>query len=328
MAALIATLAATSAVRAADAPSGPAELPPGVVARQGGAQVTLQDIDAYAQKIPEKDRAAFFDNPKRIQAVITNLLFQRQLAAEARADKLDAEPQVSLQVQQATDDTLARVQLEHYRATLKVPNLDQLAKEYYTGHKDQFVIPGVIKVKHILVATKDRSIAEASARIGEVEATAREHPEQFDALVEQYSDDPSKADNHGVIDDAASARMVAPFATAAKALHKVGEVSPIVKTEYGYHVLKLVERHPDKPQTFEEVRKALTEKLSNDYISKQVADHSDQLRNNHLEANPELVASLRTRFLPPGAELPEDAAAAREEAAHKKTTDGKGGAKL
>ncbi|HST28195.1 MAG TPA: hypothetical protein VLK26_07480, partial [Rudaea sp.] len=38
-------------------------LPPGVVAEQNGAQVTLQDIDAYAAKIPEKDRAGFFDSP-------------------------------------------------------------------------------------------------------------------------------------------------------------------------------------------------------------------------------------------------------------------------
>src|SRR5258708_4929285 len=64
-------------------------LPPGVIATQGGAQVSLQDIDAYAQKIPEKDRAGFFDSPKRIQGVIMNLLVQRQLAAEARAARLD-----------------------------------------------------------------------------------------------------------------------------------------------------------------------------------------------------------------------------------------------
>src|SRR5664279_2248325 len=48
-------------------------LPPGVVASQGGVQVSLQDVDAFAQKIPEKDRAGFFDSPIRIQSMIMGL---------------------------------------------------------------------------------------------------------------------------------------------------------------------------------------------------------------------------------------------------------------
>ena len=54
-----------------------ATLAPGVVAEQNGAQVTLQDIDAYAAKIPEKDRAGFFDSPKRIESTIMGLLLKK-----------------------------------------------------------------------------------------------------------------------------------------------------------------------------------------------------------------------------------------------------------
>ena len=183
-----------------------ASLPPGIVARQGGVEVSLQDIDAYAQKIPEKDRAGFFDSPKRIEGVIMNLLLQRQLAAEARAAKLDQDPAVQLQIQQATDDTLARVDTDRFRKGLKQPDFDALAHEYYLSHKDEFTVPGVVDVKHVLVSDKDRSADEAKARIGEVEAAAKAHPDQFDALIEKYSDDPSKKDNHGLIEDAASNR--------------------------------------------------------------------------------------------------------------------------
>ena len=62
-------------------------LPPNVVARQGGVDVTLQDVDAAAAKIPEGDRAGYFDSPKRIESIVGSLLYQKQLAVKARAEK-------------------------------------------------------------------------------------------------------------------------------------------------------------------------------------------------------------------------------------------------
>ena len=295
------------------------DLPPGIVARQGRVDVTLRDIDAFAQKIPEKDRAGFFDSPKRIEGLIMNLLLQKQLAAEARTAKLDSDPGVRMQIQQATDDTLARVDVEHYRKSLKLPDFNALAQEHYLSHKSDFLVPGAVDVEHVLVSTKDRSEAEAKARIGEVEATAQAHPDQFKTLVGKYSDDPGKQENHGLIEDAASGKMGVPFAKAAGDLKKPGDVSPIVKTEYGFHVLKLIDRKPGKQRAFEEVRQELIEKLRGEWIEKQVTEHTGQMRGKALDASPDLVASLRTRYLPPDAVLPQQAAkAAATDAAAKK----------
>lgn len=313
MAVFFLALAATTAF----AQGAASNLPPGMVARQGGVNVTLGDIDAYAQKIPEKDRAAFFDSPKRIESVIMNLLLQKQMAAEARTEKLDSDPGVQVQVQQATDDTLARVAMEHYRKNLTLPDFTDLAQEYYLSHKSEFLVADKVDVEHVLVSNKDRSDAEAKARIGEVEAAARAHPDEFKALVEKYSDDPSKKDNHGLIADAASAKMVAPFATAAGALKNPGDISRIVKTEYGFHVLKLIGRTPGKQRAFEDVRPELIEKLRSQWIDKQITEHDGQMRGKPLEASPDLVASLRTRFLPADAVLPAAAAKAAPQDAGK-----------
>ena len=283
-------------------------LPPGMIARQGGASVTLQDIDAYAQKLPEKDRAGFFDSPKRIEGVIMNMLLQRQLAAQARAAKLDQDALVKHRIDLATDDTLAGVEVEHYRKNLKLPDFNGLAQEYYLGHKSEFVVPGTVDVEHVLVSTKDRSEADAKARIGEVQAAAKAHPDQFGALIEKYSDDPSKKDNHGLIEDAASGKTVAPFAKAAADLKQPGEVSPIIKTQYGFHVLKLIKRKAGTQKAFEDTRQELVNRLQGEWIDKQVTEYTGQMRGKALEANPDLVASLRTRFLPPGAVLPEQTA--------------------
>jgi peptidyl-prolyl cis-trans isomerase C len=296
-------------------------LPPGVVAVQGGVQVTMQDIDAFAQKIPEKDRAGFFDSPTRIQSMIMSMLLTQQLATEAKKARLDRDPLVVLQMKQAADDALAAAQMNHLRKELKFPDFDGLAQEYYVSHKDEFIVHGAINVKHVLVSNKERSDAEAKSRIGEVAAAAHAHPDQFDALVEKYSDDPSKKDNHGLIQNAAGGKTVAQFAEAATELKNPGDISPVIKTQFGYHVLRLVDRKPDVQKTYAEARDGLVAKLRVDYMEKQAKDHTDQLRNNPLDANPELVASLRTRFLPPGAVLPQDAAEAARQAAGGKEAD-------
>ncbi|MGA8277037.1 MAG: peptidylprolyl isomerase, partial [Rhodanobacteraceae bacterium] len=137
---------------------------------------------------------------------------------------------------------------------------------------------------------------EAKTLAQTIESEARAHPDQFGDLVEKYSDDPSKSDNHGLMTDVGSGRYDPAFAEAAAALKKPGDVSPIVKTRYGFHILKLISHASDRQQTFAEVKDKIIEKLRSDYIEKAVANHTDKLRNQKLDANPDLVASLRTRY--------------------------------
>ena len=298
------------------------KLPPDVLAAQGGVQITMQDIDAFAQKIPEKDRAGFFDSPKRIENVLNNMLLRKQLAVQAREQKLDKDPLVARQIDQAADEVLSNAVLENHRASLKLPEFDALAQEYYLVHKDEFAVPGTVEVKHVLVSTKQRSDEEAKARIAEVEAAARAHPDQFDALVEKYSDDPSKAENHGLIADSGGKTSRA-FSDAAKALKNPGDISRVVKTSFGYHVLQLVSHQPDTQKSFADVRPEIVKKLRDSYVSKQMDQFTGEIRGRKIDANPDLVATLRTRFLTPGVTSPADAA--REDSAKQSTAEQGGG---
>jgi parvulin-like peptidyl-prolyl isomerase len=300
------------------------KLPADVIVEQGGVQITLQDIDAFARKIPESDRAGFFDSPKRIESVLTNMLLRKQLAKDARADKLDQDALIRRQMDQSADEVLANAEVDRHRAALKIPEFDALAHEYYLTHKDEYVTPAVVDVKHVLVSTKERSDSEAKARIGEVEAAARAHPDQFDALVEKYSDDPSKTDNHGLIANAVSGKAAKPFTEAAKALRQPGEISPVVKTTFGYHVLKLESRKPETQMAFADVRAQIVKKLRDNYISKEMDQYTGEIRGRPLESNPDLVAGLRTRYVAPGTMLPSEVVdAAAHEDTSKQQSDGK-----
>ncbi|MFI4970369.1 MAG: peptidylprolyl isomerase [Lysobacterales bacterium] len=186
--------------------------------------------------------------------------------------------------------------MAQFEADLKIPDFTTLAHEQYVGHKEQYVVPGKVDVKQILISNRVLDDAQAKARAGTVAHEAADHPAQFDALLEQYSDDPAKSANHGLVPDATSARNTPAFAKAAKELKKPGAVSPVIAIPGGYAVIKLIERTPDSQQTFEQARDRIVATLRSDYVAKQVKDHADQLRNEPIDASPDLVASLRTRY--------------------------------
>ena len=267
-----------------------------IVAKQGDIAVTLGDIDAFARGIPEEQRPGFFNSPTRLENLIGSLLLKKQLAAEARAAQLDKDPEVAAQVALAVDDALSTARMSRFKQDLEMPDFDALAKEEYVGHREKYVVPARVDVKHILISTKSRSVDEARALAQTVEKELQAQPGQFDALVEKYSEDPSKATNKGLMVDAAGSKYVPAFATAAGALKKVGDISPIVETKFGFHILELVNRTDKKQVAFDEAKPQIVAQLRNAYIEKAVQEHTSDLRSQPLEAKPEIVASLRSRY--------------------------------
>lgn len=267
-----------------------------VVATQGEASVTLADIDAFSARMPEKDRAPFFNSPQRIEALITNLLQQKQLAAEARKDGLDRDPGIKAQIDLATDDVLGKARMEQVRKDVKIPNLEQMAKEDYIAHKEKYRTAATLDVMHVLIGTKTRSEEEAKQLAEQVDKEAKADPAHFDSLVEKYSDDPSKVANNGLMTGVENGGYAPEFVAASKGLAAVGDVSAPVKTRFGYHVIKLVKRAPAHQRSFDEVKDEILARLRREYVEKYVKNYADGIRNRPMDANADVVASLRARF--------------------------------
>ncbi|QBB71790.1 hypothetical protein ELE36_16305 [Pseudolysobacter antarcticus] len=294
---LAATFIATAS--AVDLPSSDA-----VIASRGTAKVTFADIDAYVQRIPQKDRAGFMDSPKRIENLIDGLLLQKQLAQTARDNKLDQTPAVQQQLKLAQDELLSKQALTSFEANLKLPDLLSLAKETYATHKSDYVTHGQIDVKHILIDVKSRSDDEAKKLAQDVEHQAKADPAAFDTLVQKYSDDPSKSKNAGLMTDAGDTRYDPAFIAGAQSLKKEGEISPLVHSKFGYHILKLVKREADHQKSFDESREALIAQLTAQYKEQQLRTYSANFSSMPLDADPALVESLRDRYMPTSAATP------------------------
>lgn len=268
-----------------------------VVASRGSASVTMKDVDAALIGMPADQRANFMNSPKRIEELLERLLINQQLANEARAAKLDQDPLFQRAVQQQSDKMLTEQLAMKLRAEVSPAIVEPLARERYDVNPDAYAIPGRATVRHILIDTKTRSDAEAKTLAETARAKALAG-EDFVKLVTEYSDDGSKRSNDGEIPDGEGEGLVPEFVAAVKQLKEKGEISPLVKTAFGYHIIKLEARYPAKSQSYDDVKERIISDLANRMRDNRVKEHIDELKALELTAKPEVVASLRSRYLP------------------------------
>lgn len=274
-----------------------ADMPPGAIVKQGTAVLTMGDLDAFAARIPPDQRGGYFDNAKRLDSTLRQLLVERQIANDARKIGLDKDPVVQGEILLSTESTLSAARVAKLKENIVVPNLDELAQERYLTNRESFNIPETLDVQHILISFTKHTDQEALALANKVHAEAVANPDKFLSLVGQYSEDPSAAENRGVMREAGdSKKYVAEFAKAANELKTPEQISPVVKTKFGYHVLMLVRRAPAGKRSFADIKGDLVKELRADYINQQVLNYMQGMQNNEVESNAELVNSLRTRF--------------------------------
>ena len=268
-----------------------------VVVTRGGVSVTLQDVDTYVTRVPKEQREKFIDSPARIREMLNSMMLTKQLAAQARSGHLDQRADVASQMRAAQDEVLARARMADFMDAITVPDLSELVAEQYAAHKELYKVPAIVDVSQVLIAAdKVRSDDEAKALAEKVRAEALANPKNFDALVEKYSDDNSKAENHGLMKDATSKSYVQEFRDASAALKTIGEISPVVKTTYGYHVIKLLARTPERQQSLAEVREQLTASIREQYIANQRREFVNGLTNEKLDVNPATLDTRRDRY--------------------------------
>ncbi|MBN1543775.1 peptidylprolyl isomerase [candidate division KSB1 bacterium] len=129
--------------------------------------------------------------------------------------------------------------------------------------KDAYAEDKTASVRHILLSTQGKSVAEKEKIHSQMEnllARARAG-EDFAELAKQYTDDPGSKENGGLYENFPRGQMVKAFEDAAFSV-PVGEISDIIETTYGYHILKVIERKKEN-QPLDDVKTALESQLQN-----------------------------------------------------------------
>ncbi len=131
----------------------------------------------------------------------------------------------------------------------------------YNAQLGKYTTPEQIRASHILLTTEGKDDAAVRAQAEQVLKEAKSGGD-FAALAKKYSQDESNAQQGGDLDYFSRGRMVGAFETAAFALAP-GEMSDLVKTEFGYHIIKVTDRKPaivravTDPDVYKEIESAL-----------------------------------------------------------------------
>jgi peptidyl-prolyl cis-trans isomerase C len=240
---------------ASSTPGGSAvgSLPPGnpVVARVDGVELHLSDVQAAQQTLPPQAQKVPLE---QIYPMLLDRLVDGALITEAgRKEHLDQDPDVQTRLKRYEDRLIQEAYLN--RAIKQAETEDSLKSRYQKLLKEK-PAQEEVHARHILVASEE----EAKSVIAQLDKGA-----DFTALAKKYSTDPSAKDG-GDLGYFGHDDMVKEFADAAFAL-PVGQYTKTpVKTEFGWHVIKVEDRRAGKPPSFEEAQDQLRQDLARDII--------------------------------------------------------------
>lgn len=151
------------------------------------------------------------------------------------------------------------VDVEALRSKITVAPAD--VERLYNETIVQRAGPEQVRASHILLKLEGKDEATVKAKAEDVLKQAKAPGADFAALAKKYSEDASNASNGGDLDFFPPGRMVPEFDAAAFAMQP-GQISDLVKTEFGYHIIKLTDRKAPTVQKLEEVKDQLTEQIA------------------------------------------------------------------
>ena len=171
------------------------------------------------------------------------------------------------------------------------------AREFYEKNKRRYEIPEQRRASHILIAVakdaSDADKAKAKAKAEDVLAKVRAHPGDFAKLAKQYSEDPGSAANGGDLDYVGRGAMVPPFDQAMFSL-KQNEISDLVQSDFGYHIITVTGIRPAQVKPFDAVRGEIEGEIRHQLAQKQYADSAEAFANSVYEQGDSLAPTAKT----------------------------------
>lgn len=222
----------------------------------GQIAVTEADIQATNLRTPAEARKRALSRPEVVKQQAENILVRRKLAQEARAAGLEKDPAMKALVDISVERVLSDLWLEKMdlEATPNDAALEKLARAIYVADPLRFAKPASVNASHILIKKEVANGRELAEKL----LTDLKSGASFEELAKTHSGDPGSAAKGGNLGNFARGRMVKPFEEAAYALEKPGQLSDIVETQFGFHIIRLDEKvAAGLPASFEEVRRQL-----------------------------------------------------------------------
>jgi peptidyl-prolyl cis-trans isomerase C len=228
-----------------------------VLAVVNGEPLTQLHYDQFIEQYTPQVRTMAEQDKGRF---MRELVLQELLAQEGKKQKLDQDPEIQSRLHTQMNNTIARAVVQ--KSVEENSSItDAKLKAHYEANKSSYKEGETITASHILVKTEP----EAKALLEELKKG-----KDFAELAKEKSTGPS-APQGGSLGSFGRGRMVPDFEKAAFAL-KAGEVSQPVKTQFGWHVIKVTEHTEGKQQDFEQAKEEIRKALVTDYIQEMIQE--------------------------------------------------------
>ena len=212
-----------------------------VVAEINGSAITTGDYNEELKNLPEylKNMA---ETPQGRKEMLDTMVIRELILQQAAKDGLDKSPELARKLEDLKKRLIVEAFLKK-RVETDAKVGDEDLKKFYEQNKDKFKTGEQVRASHILV----KSEKEAKDVLGQIKAGGN-----FEELAKKYSVDASAA-HGGDLGWFGKGSMVPAFEKAVMGL-KEGQVSDVVKSDFGYHIIKLTGKRAAGVRPFEEVK--------------------------------------------------------------------------
>jgi peptidyl-prolyl cis-trans isomerase D len=199
------------------------------------------------------------------------------------------------QVPERRSARYALLDLSKLRAATQVS--DDSLRAYYNEHIDDYKVENRAHVEHILFKTigkTDAEIAEIHQKAEDVLKQAK-HGANFEDLAKKYSEDDGTKPKGGDLGWIVDGQTVPEFQQAAFSVPK-GSISDLVKTQYGFHIIKVLDRETAHTKSFEEVRDSILQPVLDQKVSAEAGDISNQMAAAVRQSDRQSLDDLAKKF--------------------------------
>lgn len=238
-----------------------------ILAVVNGREIKDKDINEAIARFP-KERQGFLSSDEGRKQLLDQIISFELIYADSVDNGLENDDDYKKQLEIMKKEMLTQLGIKKVLDTVKIS--DEEVKAYYDANKSLFKSQGSVSAKHILVASEDKALDVKK----EIEAG-----KTFEAAAKEYSSCPSK-EQGGNLGKFTRGQMVPEFEEAAFT-QEIGVVGEPVKTQFGYHLIKVEEKIPEEVKDFEEVQASITQRLLQERQNMKYMQYTEELMKKY-----------------------------------------------
>ena len=244
-------------------------------------QVDSVNLDILLDTAPVAAQKKLLKNKHNLEVQLNQLYLRKVLAKMAVIEGLDTQGMNAERLQAIKEKALFLLKLDALRRS-NTKDYSKYAKQIYLVNQSDYPVVARVDAAHILISTKTLPDAEALAKAQEIRQQLMLGA-NFTELALKESDDKTVKTNKGEMGVFTRGQMVKPFSDAVFAM-QVGEISEPVKTQYGYHIIKLNKKFPAGFQPFDEVKAGIISGLKKkDWETARAAYYEKLIKENEMK---------------------------------------------